>query len=74
MLRHGENVFLDDVTLEQVSQTLGVPVVPVEQDGGALADAIFGLEPEENEGAWEVCPPEDGDYYRYNPPRGSLPR
>ena len=43
MLRHGEHVFLDDVSLEEVSQTLGVPVIPVPQDGFALFDAIFQL-------------------------------
>jgi len=42
MLRHGETVFLDDVTVEELSRTLGVPVVPVPQDGFALFDAIFG--------------------------------
>lgn len=40
MLRHGEDVFLDDVTLEQVSRRLGVPVIPVKQDGFDLWDAI----------------------------------
>ena len=71
MLRHGEHVFLDDVTLERVSGELGVHVIPVEQDGFALADAIFELESETaDEGQWEVCPPEDEGYYRYNPPRG----
>ena len=43
MLRHGETVFLDDVSLEQVSQALGVPVRSVPQDGFALFDAIFKL-------------------------------
>lgn len=43
MLRHGEHVFLDDVSLEEVSRTLGVPVIPVAQDGFALFDAVFGL-------------------------------
>ncbi len=42
MLRHGQDVFLDDVTLAQVSQALGVPVQPVNQDGFDLCDAIFG--------------------------------
>ena len=42
MLRHGETVFLDDVTLEEVSQQLGVLVKPVEQDGFELFEAIFG--------------------------------
>lgn len=42
MLRHGETVFLDDVTLEQLSGELGVPVVPVQQDGFELFEAVFG--------------------------------
>lgn len=41
MLRHGENVFLDDVTVHQVEKELGVKVVLVEQDGGDLCDKIF---------------------------------
>lgn len=42
MLRHGETVFLDDMTLEELSGRLGVPVIPVKQDGFALFDTIFG--------------------------------
>lgn len=42
MLRQGETVFLDDVTVEQVSEALGVPVVPVAQDGFELFEAVFG--------------------------------
>ena len=34
MLRDGGDVFLDDLTLGEVSRRLGVPVVPVEIDGG----------------------------------------
>ena len=41
MLRHGEDVFLDDVTLADVQRELGVRVVPVNQDGFDLCDAIF---------------------------------
>ncbi|MBR6258829.1 MAG: DUF512 domain-containing protein [Oscillospiraceae bacterium] len=41
MLRHGEGVFLDDVTLADVENALGVPVTPVIQDGGAFLDAIL---------------------------------
>ncbi len=40
MLRHNENVFLDDVTIEEVEQALGVKVTPVENDGYALLDAF----------------------------------
>jgi putative radical SAM enzyme (TIGR03279 family) len=42
MLRQGEGVFLDDVTVPELSERLGVPVRIVEQDGGDLADAVFG--------------------------------
>ncbi len=42
-LRHGETVFLDDMTVEELSQGLGVPVIPVEQDGFDLFETIFGV-------------------------------
>ena len=41
MLRHGEGVFLDDVTLEQLSGALLRPVIVSETDGYSLADTIF---------------------------------
>ena len=41
MLRHGGDVFLDDMTLEELSQALGVPVIPVQNDGGALLRAFL---------------------------------
>ncbi len=42
MLRHRENVFLDDVTLKQLSETLDVQVTSVENDGFAFLDAVMG--------------------------------
>ncbi len=42
MLRHGEGVFLDDVTLEQAEAALGVPVVPIGSSGQDLLDAMLG--------------------------------
>ncbi|MBQ1351308.1 MAG: DUF512 domain-containing protein [Oscillospiraceae bacterium] len=42
MLRHGEDVFLDDMTLQQASEALGVPLVPVNQDGKELLCAMLG--------------------------------
>lgn len=42
MLRHGEGVFLDDVTLEEASAALGVPVVPIGSGGAELLDAMLG--------------------------------
>ena len=43
MLRHGEGVFLDDTTIEDLKEELGVPVRIVEQDGSDLAKAFLGL-------------------------------
>ena len=43
MLRHEQDKFLDDVTPQQVEEALGVPVVPVENDGFALLDAMLGM-------------------------------
>ena len=43
MLRHGEGVFLDDTTIEDLEEELGVPVRVVEQDGTDLAKAFLGL-------------------------------
>ena len=41
MLRHGETVFLDDYTVDRLSQELGSPVRIVDDDGGALLDAML---------------------------------
>ena len=41
MLRDGGDVFLDDLTLSEVAEMLGVPVVPVEIDGADLLSKIF---------------------------------
>ena len=65
MLRAGEQVFLDDVTLAQVEETLGVPVRVVEAESGFdLVDAMLGM----------AAPPpdvaqrrEETEYYQYNP-------
>lgn len=66
MLRAGERVFLDDVTVEQVEQALGLPVTIVEaEDGFTLVDALLELDvPEET--APYFTGGED-EYYRYNP-------
>ncbi len=42
MLRHGGDVFLDDVHVSDVEAALGVPVTVVEQDGFDLLDAMMG--------------------------------
>jgi len=41
MLRHGEDVFLDDVTIADVERELKIKVYPVNQDGFDLCDLIF---------------------------------
>jgi NifB/MoaA-like Fe-S oxidoreductase len=42
MLRHGDGVFLDDVTVAEVSEVLGVTVRVVEQDGADFLRAVLG--------------------------------
>ena len=42
MLRHGESVFLDNVTIPELEIALGVPVRPVIQDGEDLLQAMLG--------------------------------
>ncbi len=64
MLRAGEHVFLDDVTVEQVEKALGTSILIVPADSGFdLIDTIMGLDVELPHFA---LPPED-EYYRYNP-------
>ena len=43
MLRHGETVFLDDVSLDDVERELGVAPTVVPQDGRELLKAVLGL-------------------------------
>ena len=40
MLRAGENVFLDDVTVEELEAALGVPVEVVDEDGASLVRSV----------------------------------
>lgn len=44
MLRDKQNVFLDDVTREQLAEELGVQVHTVDIDGGAFLDAVLETE------------------------------
>jgi NifB/MoaA-like Fe-S oxidoreductase len=41
MLRSGENVFLDDMTVDKLTDMLGVPIRVVKQDGADLLNAIL---------------------------------
>jgi len=47
MLRAGEDIFLDNVTVSELSEKLGVPVRIVETDGADLLNAI--IEPQEKQ-------------------------
>ena len=62
MLRRREMDFLDDVTLQQAIDALGLPIYPIEGDGFALWDAMAGELPavkESEQGA-------ETEYYPYN--------
>lgn len=48
MLRAGENVFLDDITVETVEKELGVPVVVVDEDGASFVRALTQKEISKN--------------------------
>ena len=50
MLRDGEQVFLDDMTLEEVSRALEKPVIPVGRRGDEVLSAI--LEASTWQGRW----------------------
>ena len=65
MLRAGERVFLDDVSLDDVERELNVTAIPVAQDGYELLDAICGIE-----SVSAPCGPnisENEEFYVYNP-------
>ena len=42
MLKADEDIFLDDITLEEAERTLGMEIVPVRNDGESLLRALLG--------------------------------
>ena len=42
MMKNGERIFLDDMTVEELSGSLQVPIIIVESDGKALLEAVLG--------------------------------
>ena len=44
MLREGEAIFLDDMTLDQAQEALGIRITPVPDDGADLLYALRGTE------------------------------
>lgn len=63
MLRREEMDFLDDITIERAEAELGVPIYPIEEDGGELCDAMLGLLPQRKRPNRET---ENTEYYSYN--------
>lgn len=64
MIRHAEMDFLDDVTIEEASAALGVPIYPNRQDGFDLCDAMFGILPDVPKPSRKE---KNNEYYEYNP-------
>ena len=60
---------MDDVSLDDVERALGVPVIPVEQDGYELLDAMCGISSglPRQELPRQELPREETEYYQYNP-------
>ncbi|MBP3656911.1 MAG: DUF512 domain-containing protein [Clostridia bacterium] len=44
MLREGEDIFLDDMTLQQAQEQIGIRITPVPDDGAELLYALRGTE------------------------------
>ncbi len=49
MLRSGETVFLDDMTVNELENALQVPIIIVKSSGQALLEAVLGIEVTEKE-------------------------
>lgn len=58
MLRSGEQVFLDDVTVQDVEQALGLPVTVIESGGGDFVEAALHAD-------YRMCRENDGDTFVY---------
>ena len=44
MLREGEDIFLDDMTLTQAQEQIGIRIRPVPNDGADMLYALRGTE------------------------------
>ena len=53
MFRSGENVFLDDLTLEDAQRALQVPVNIVKSSGQDFFNAVVGEEKDGEETSWQ---------------------
>jgi len=59
MLRSGESVFLDDMTVAELQTALQVPIIIVKSSGQALLNAVLGIEEEEEESRFRPYEPAD---------------
>ena len=71
MLRAGENVFLDDVTVEEVEEQLGVPVAVVDEDGVSFVHALTEKEIVKNHKRRQIYEQTDCSHSRA-PQRGKV--
>ena len=67
MVRHDELDFLDDITLEQASAALGVPIYPVDADGFASATPCSASCRRCTCPTGAAAAPTGAEYYKYNP-------
>ena len=44
MLRDGEDIFLDDITLDEAKERLGCEIIPINNDGYEFVETIIGEE------------------------------
>ena len=59
MLRSGETVFLDDMTVNELENALQVPIIIVKSSGQALFDAALGIEVTKSETRFRPYEPAD---------------
>ncbi|MBQ8815108.1 MAG: DUF512 domain-containing protein [Lachnospiraceae bacterium] len=61
MLRSGERVFLDDMTVDELESALQVPIVMVKPSGKALVNAVLGLGEEDEDDMFRPYELEDDE-------------
>ncbi len=59
MLRSGETVFLDDMTVAELENALQVPIIIVKSSGQALLNAVLGIEEAKEEPRFRPYEPAD---------------
>lgn len=62
MLRSGENVFLDDITIEDLNEKLNIKIRVVDQPGRDLVEAVLGENPKEKVYRRQIYEQTDSSY------------